>query len=232
MKQRRLNQRGFTILELLIAVTVLSVMLLIASTAVTALTRQFFKGLTKSRTQQVARTISEELISNIQYSTDEPRFLGMSLNGEVQAWCISERAYLFVRGFQLGDDPVQQRPGVAQRWESCTLPGTGVPPDTLTPAPGRVELMGEGMRLADIDICPVTTTDTTNPCYAPDTKVWTVKIRVVYGDNDLVCSPAASDCGLTAVSLNPQAADLSCKFQAGNQFCAAAEYQATAVRRL
>lgn len=227
---KKLNPKGFTILELMIAVTVLAVLLLITSSAVIAMSRQFYKGLAKSRTQQVARNISEELATNIQYSTSEPRFLGLSANGEVEAWCIAERSYLFVEGKQLGSNPTTQSAGVMLRGPDCNLPSSI--PDTLTPGPNQVELVGEGMRLADLDICPSNTTDPDDPCYATSDDVWTVKVRIVYGDNDLVCSPAAGDCEDTTISLNQRAGDLNCKLQTGNQFCATAEYQATVVRRL
>lgn len=210
------GSKGFTILELLIAVVVFSIMLLIVSTTVLALTRQFYKGLIKSRTQQVARTIIEELATNIQFSSTEPTFLGT--NGEVEGWCIADRRYLVVKHKQLGTDPATQSRGVLVRGGGCS----DALPSSIGPGPGNVELIGENMRLANLEIRPDNSGE-----------VWEVKVNVVYGGDDLVCDPnAAGDCDSNSTSSNLTAQELMCKLKAGSQFCANAPFEATVARRL
>lgn len=212
-----MNQRGFTVLEMLIAITVFSVMLLLTSAAILQLSRQFYKGLVKSRTQQAARNISEEIITNLQFSAS--RAMPLVAEGSTQGYCIADRRYMYALHKQLGSGPTQT-PGVLLRDSKCSEPL----PATLTPTADTVELIGENMRLANLVITP----DTSG-------KIWYIKVRVVYGDDDLVCNPTApGDCesDTPSTTANRESPELTCKFKAGSQYCAAAEYEATVSRRL
>ena len=206
---RKLNIRGFTIIELLISMTVFSVMLLLVSGVIVQLSRQFYKGLVQSRTQEVARNIGEELAKNIQFSSTPPIEL---VAGNPGAICIADRRYSFTKNQQLGSGP-SQTPRVLTRGVDCSI---------APPLPTDVELIGERMRLAKLTLSP----DASG-------KVWRVEVRVVLGENDLVCSPSqAGDCDSNSVSGFLTAEDLSCKSKTGSQFCAVAEYSMTVVRQL
>lgn len=231
--KRQVNNHGFTILEMLIAMTVFSVMLLLVGGVFTQLSRQFYKGLVRSRTQEKARSISEEIATNIQFSGSQPYPLlntNPAPNNKVQGWCIADRRYMYILSRQLGDggEANRQSKGVLMRGGSCTesLPPTLGP--SSDPDDKRVELIGDKMRLASFEVTP----DDTDPSQ----KVWRVSVRVVYGDNDLICSPMAGDCDSTDVttSINTPVAvpDLNCKNQAGSQYCSAAQYDSVVARRL
>ncbi len=162
------QQKGFTIIELLIATTVFSVVLLIVSAAIIGLGRQYYKGVNQSKTQEVARSIVEEIANNLKYSTGDPINLGTN-GDDISGWCISERLYAFRVGEQLGTDSNQSR-AVLLRGDDCNLPDEG----NFLPGPNQTELIGENMRLSRLTI----EEDANN--------VWTVTVRVAMGtDEDL-----------------------------------------------
>ncbi len=165
---KRINSQGFTIIELLIATVVFSVVLLIASTAIIGLSRQFYKGLNKSKTQEVARSISEEIAKNIQYSKVAPMTLPGGPAGTT-TWCIANTRYAFMPGVQLGNGT----DAVLLRSEGCTT--TDSPWDRDA---NETELIGEGMRLSAFEI----TSDAQQ-------KVYVIRIKVASGTDDLFDNP-------------------------------------------
>ncbi len=61
------NQRGFTILELLIATMIFSVILLLCAYGMVRIGRIYSRGITTSKTQAAARTASDDVVQAIQY---------------------------------------------------------------------------------------------------------------------------------------------------------------------
>lgn len=216
---RKLNKKGFTIMELMIATAVFSVLLLIASGVIVQLSRQFYKGLIQSKTQEVARNIGEEIARNIQFSSTAPQLLSSTAESEV--WCIADRRYLFVRGRQLGTDS-NQSPSVAVRTDL----GCGGDPSMssgYTLAAGDVEMVGEKMRLSDMTIEQ-----------GPNDKVWSVTVRVLHADDGQVCETGTAKCNNEQVNTNAEllSRNLSCRNMPGSQFCGASTYSMVVVRRL
>ena len=68
MKQPRNHQSGFTIIELLIATAILSVILLIASFVLVAIGRMYTKGTNSAALQNNVRNIVQVLSSSVQYT--------------------------------------------------------------------------------------------------------------------------------------------------------------------
>lgn len=213
MKKLSQNTKGFTILELLIATIVFTVILLIASAAMVGLSRQFYKGLNKSKTQEAARMISEEIAKNIQYSKLPPLPILPVDNpsatpavaippGVVQAWCISNTRYAYVEGRQLGTGGGTNVPAVLLRADGCAAPDTPWDRDTH-----ETELIGEGMRLANLEI----TSDAQQ-------KVYQIRVKVATGSDDQFTDP-----------FGPNAA---CRNQSGQQFCAVSEFTLIVVRNM
>lgn len=169
------NNKGFTIIELLIATVVFTVVLLIASAAIIGLSRQFYKGLNKSKTQEVARTISEEIAKNIQYSKVAPMpILGGPAGSS--AWCIANTRYAFMPGQQLGTGGTAT-PAVLLRADGCAT--TDSPWDRDA---NETELIGEGMRLSAFEI----TSDAQQ-------KVYQIRIKVASGTDDLLSDPMTAN---------------------------------------
>lgn len=63
------NNKGFTIIELLIATVAFSVILMVITGAVVQIGRIYYKGVVQSRTQERARAITDSVAKNLQFST-------------------------------------------------------------------------------------------------------------------------------------------------------------------
>ncbi len=72
---KQLKPHGFTIIELLIATTIFSVVLLLAASGLLYIGRLYYKGLTSSATQEAARNIMQELTQRrVLYTLDTFRW--------------------------------------------------------------------------------------------------------------------------------------------------------------
>ena len=87
---RTKNNQGFTILELLIATTVFSVILLVVTTGIIRIGNIYYKGITASKTQESIRNISSELSSSIQFAN------GIKVPGSsANIFCLGNTRYTY-----------------------------------------------------------------------------------------------------------------------------------------
>ena len=210
---RRLKDaKGFTIIELLIATAVFSIVLLVISAAIIQIGRIYYKGITSARTQEVTRSVIDDVSQTIQFTAG-------SISSGTGALCVGNQRYSFDLGKQRAGS--QHSLVVDDASAGCSpVPQnlTGIPA-----APAGRELLGDKMRLANFAVSQVGTTNSYN-----------VIIRVVYGDNDLLCSPTVSgSCTSNAVMSDFAKPDLTCKsIRSGTQFCAVSELSTIVERRL
>lgn len=205
---RPTKQNGFTILELMIATTVFGVLLMILTFATIFITKQFYSGLTQARTQQVARTIVDQISRSIQFSsgtvtdTDpDATYAGLV--------CAADRGFNYILFQQLTEPPIDASRHQVNR---VTSVASGAGSCNRQPLNGLVgdELLGNGMRLTKLDVAPVAGTN----------GAWSITVRVVYGDDDLLTD-----------STDPIDPNVSCKSGAGSQFCATSELTVTVFKR-
>lgn len=206
------KERGFTIMELLVATAVFGVVLLIIATAILQLSRLYYKGITETKVQTTTRTLVDTVAQAIQFSgaavTTTPA--GATAGGTTWTFCIGNQQY----GYKLGQQLVDSSPGANQAVRTmvvrdlagCTSASPA--PDMSAGAPGR-ELLAPGMRLARFE---VTTTDGS---------YYKVSARVVFGDDDLLTAP-------------PTAPNAKCRDnqRAGTQFCAVSDITAGVTKRV
>lgn len=215
------NQQGFTIVELLIAMTIFTIVLLVLTGAVVQIGRLYTKGLTASRTQEVARAVIDDLSRAIQYTPGVIKELAATPADNTSSVCVGSRRYDFIqnrlvdknqttgRSLVSGDDPA-----------NCTSTT-----NLITASTGN-EMLGNDMRVSNLAI------DTTSLT----TGAYRVTVRIVYGADDLLCTQAAGNCNnnveLNAAQLRA-AKDLQCKnIRSGTQFCAVSELSTIVERRL
>jgi len=201
---KRLNTKGFTIIELMIATIVFSLVLLVVTGAIIQFGRVYYKGTVQSRTQETARAVTQDIAQSIQFGGGIPTQPQSTSVGNYTYFCVGSRQYTYTLNQQLGTESGQVRHVLVVSDSGCS----GQPPvgmDTGNLAMGVRELMGERMQLLDLRVPQVVGTN----------DLWQVGVRVAYGQND-----------------DLEADKKACKpIIAGGQFCAVAELNTVAKRR-
>lgn len=144
------GQKGFTVVELMIATSTFSVILLVCLSAILYIGRMYYKGVSTAQTQEIARSVVDEIASAAQFSADDLRILPAD-SGWDGAYCISGRKYSYKLDTQL----ISDSPGRNQSQEvlvvsddpGCSLASSPVPIDS-----NKRELLLEQMRLTQFDI--------------------------------------------------------------------------------
>jgi prepilin-type N-terminal cleavage/methylation domain-containing protein len=204
---RQLNQQGFTILELMIATTIFTVILLLCTIGLIRIGNIYYKGVTQSRTQAVARTISDDVTQAIQYGGQIVQNTSptLSLMGGSETVNVGSRSYHYILGTPLADSPG------SYGLRATTIDANGNPVLGKTPQ----ELLNTGMWLSRFDVVQAS-------------GVYQIKIQVVSGDKDLIEDKNGKAYGASGFDRD----SLRCKSQTGSQFCAVAGLYTEAVRRL
>jgi len=200
----RLKHRnnGFTIVELMVAITVFTVLLLIASTVVTQITRLYYKGVIISRTQNSAREIADGVTRTLQFSSGQT--VSLVAAGPLNYLCVGQTRFTYdlnkkiVAGSSINEHALWQDKIVTPA--NCS----DNPPDLNSSNPGGNEgreLLENNMRLKTLAVS------------GPNAiGVYDVTVSVMYGDDDLITFDSSS---------NP----VSCKGAvAGSQWCAISEF--------
>ncbi len=205
------KQRGFTIIELMIATVVFSMILLIVTACILQFSKQYYKGIIASSTQNTARNVMDDIVRSIQFDTGSVYPL---TSGPGSGWCIGEtKRYSYKLNQQVTDKkPFASNQGFHALVSDTTTTdckGSGAL-DVANLSAGLSttnarELLGQHMRLAKLDI-------------AGSNNLYTVTIRVVYGDDELLTDP--TDPGT------------NCKSSAGSQFCAVSQLTTTVKKRV
>ena len=237
--KRAMNEEsGFTIIELLIATVVFSLVMLILTYGILQISRTYYKGVTSANTQNTARDVIDNISQAIQFSGQGTGFAAIpSTNGSL-GFCIGNQRYSYLPGYQLLNGTVDttanqtnyafvvDTPASCNPISSSAQDLVGITKGTVMLAPGSKELMGLHMRLADL-MLPASVSD----------NLYNIHIRVVYGDNDLLCSETAVASSCSSTTTMPSGGDyaetdLSCKGQAGDQFCAVSDLNTIVQKRI
>ena len=214
-RQRR--DAGFTIIELLIATLVFSVILLIVTGGIMAFTRTYDKGINETNTQTAARNILGNISQAVQFSSAVNGFVGpLKTTGSPasRAFCVNNTRYSYLLGYEVEDTfngSLHQSPHalVVDNVPSCSVADSAQDLAAGTLDTGSQELLGPHMRLANLSVVQET-------FVAPQT--FLISVNVVYGDDDLL--------------KNPTAPNASCNGGTGSEFCASASLSALVEKRL
>ncbi|HSW99824.1 MAG TPA: prepilin-type N-terminal cleavage/methylation domain-containing protein [Patescibacteria group bacterium] len=207
-RMNRTGMDGFTIVELMMATLVFSVILLLATVGVLQVNRVYYKGVTEANTQNVTRSIMDTISQAIQFNggaiTPIPTNASPTAGGTYYV-CVNNQQFVYQPGFQLvsgsgGLGTHQTHQSLIQR----TVSGCPVPAGAVV---GR-ELLSPSMRLSNLQVTQVGTSN-----------LYRVQVRVVYGDD--------------GVMNNPTSTTSSCKgIQAGNQFCSVSDLTTVVEKRI
>lgn len=205
------SQKGFTVVELMIATAVFALLLTVVLASVTQIGRMYYKGITSARTQEAARTIVERVSQEIQYSgSDGWNAPQVKTSGTgVNALCVGNSRFFWVT------NRVKDANNFGLWTDDSNSGSTACDPSIALPtaAPGAAnprDLLPDGMRIVKF-----TLTNDANGLY-------TVSLRVVYWTGD----DADLDISVGGIP------GTTCKGGSGNTFCSASELTTTVYKRL
>lgn len=203
VKQKR--QKGFTILELLIATVIFSLVLVLCATAIIQVGRIFYKGVTVNKVQDIARVVADDVAQAIQFggSADAANFYQEGSSGNLKWRCIGAVRYIFNSNQIIGENGVKH--GLwKDRPANCSDSISSGMLNQDVPTAGGKELLGKNMRISELEIS--------------EGSVWRINLTVAYGPSDLFV-----DQGTFKQCLNRDR---------GGQFCAVSTITTNAIKRL
>lgn len=202
--KKHMNQKGFTIVELMIATVVFSSILLLCAFGLLNIGRTYYKGVTSARTQEAARSIIDDIAQSIQFGPGPVYTTGTEAAvGTTGYYCAGGKRYSYKRDWQLTGN---------RHVLVVDVPATcngGVGPQNLDGASpsivgGSKELVPRGMRLAHFKVEPA------------GTDLYKITVHVISGDDDLL-NPSREGCSSA---------------RAGTQYCATSELITTVQKRV
>lgn len=136
MMSRRSKQSGFTLIELMVATVVFSVVLLVILASFLQVGRMYYKGISYSNTQESARRVSQDLTNDIRFnSTNVYQHVGTAAEGHQQIgtsnsyyFCVGNHRYVYTLFEKLTSGNIDNRTSGIQQTtvEDCVAPGDEV----------------------------------------------------------------------------------------------------------
>ena len=226
MKRLRHASHGFTIIELLVATAVFSVILVVITAGIMLFTRDYYKGMVQANTQNVTRNIVNVIGQAIQFSplmTTYPGWPAVQSSGAIQGYCINNVLYGYVLGEELNGS------GTYNAAKVLAFDGNKTCSQSLRAnlASDYEEMMGQHMRLVKFNVSLIPGT----------TDSYQIDVKVAYGEDDLLCSPSSVPNSCNSSGPMPGVADytkddLQCKGHTGSQYCAVSELNTVVKKRL
>ncbi|HEY5667864.1 MAG TPA: prepilin-type N-terminal cleavage/methylation domain-containing protein [Candidatus Saccharimonadales bacterium] len=207
----RTDSKGFTLMELLIAMAVFATVLLVATAGILQFTRVYYKGVTENNTQDVARTVVDLIAQGIQFNGGAvTTTVAGPTAGNSYAFCVGNQQYSYTTNYELNDNPnaaahQSYHVMVVNNVAGCTA-STPAQNVRLSAVSGR-ELFSPNMRLARMQVTNV----------SPN--VYQVSVRVVYGDDDILTNPLLDTASCKSIRL-------------GSQFCAVSDITTVVTKRV
>jgi type II secretory pathway pseudopilin PulG len=234
-KHRHLHRAitGFTIVELMVATVVFSMILLLCATAIVQVGRMYYKGVVINRTEDTSRRVIDDVARSIQFGASGP---SNAFRRSPPAWsppdspvpgvktlCLGTVRYTFApKEYVLGptyNATNKVLPHVLWKNQVSSADTTCRPADlsSATLSDGGTELLGDNMRLSEgISAAPVSLTS----------NLWKIRLTVAYGEGNGVGTPPdygvfLDDTFMSCLNRN-----------SGGEFCAVSSLNTTVVKRL
>lgn len=155
---------GYTIVELLFATTIFSFVLLTFAAGFIQISRLYYRSVITSRTQDVARSVIDDVSRSIQFNPGVISWGGDPL--EPEAFCIGGVRY----SVQLGE-PITD----AGDWALVRDSGASTDCTQLVDPSAGVELLGQNMRVHQLLVEQV-----------GSSRAYNISVKIIYGDDDLI----------------------------------------------
>jgi prepilin-type N-terminal cleavage/methylation domain-containing protein len=220
------SQAGFTIIELLVATAVLSIILLLVTTMMISIGNLYYKGVNQSRVQDSVRNITDEVSQQLELSGSKPAVVSGTYvtptSVPINVYCIGSTRYSYVQDVEMGTERNGSIPVYHDiLWRD--VPAAGCNPnigaDLTDPNLSQSEASAHNTAAAELlppnsrltNFCIGTIDAVTGGCdYATSTATsYTVTIGIAYGSDDLLCDRDFShagvpDCSYSGVSPHMQ----------------------------
>lgn len=207
------KEAGFTIVELMIATMVFSVILTMITFGVISFSSRYYKGVNASATQNTTRTIVDTVTQAIQFGT-----ASVTPSGANNFFCAGGLVFMFdTNGVMFTGAPGQRGVYVAPKnTEVCQN-------QSLT---GGKQLLANRMRVTSFSLAPV----------AGVADMYQLRLVIAYGNDNVLCAPSLPQ------ACNPSASytatnfinrpDVKCFAGSGNQYCAVSRLTANVQKRV
>jgi len=229
------NETGFTILELLIATAILSIILLLVTVVMISIGSLYNKGLSESNTQDTARNIVSQISSQLELSADDATYgQGTVSNVNVSAYCIGGIRYSFVLNTLPGENGNTLQhvfwKDVPTGYCNPNFPAdlTQSNPSGASATNGE-ELISPSTRLTSFCIGSEVTVNATCNNSSTLSSPYVVSIGLAFGSADLLCDnnpspsePPANNCNATNLSgenLSNINGQVTCRGKTGDEYC-------------
>ncbi len=248
------HQQGFTIIELMIALSILSLLLLIGSVLLIQIGKIYSKGVNATNVQTASQTIVSNVGQALQFggelpadctpkpSTTDPTTCAASASGSTYAYCIGTTRYSYKLNSKLSasPDPAQNPHDTYHAlWRdtmssnaTCNplnLDTAAVPTDSVTlkdPITGA--LKGDGRELLPVNAR--ITRFYVQPLVANVS--YGIDVWISYGDNDLLDVIGTGNCPAGRSATRSCAGYARCKGGPGQEYCATSQLSTIITRRL
>jgi prepilin-type N-terminal cleavage/methylation domain-containing protein len=184
-------QDGFTIIELLIATSVFTLVLILLTTGTLAVTRLYYKGLISAQTQTATRNVLNTVTQALQFSGAS---YAQSTSGGGSGFCIGSSQFSYALNQTVNDTlPPNAGNALLERnvgnATSCAQYPLDSMSDPASTSPTGTELLSDNMSLNNFDV------------KSEGNNLFCVSIRVIYGDSSLLtpatANPIPDSCGTT-----------------------------------
>lgn len=236
------DNNGFTIVELMIALSVLSTILVISTVILIQIGALYSKGVNAANLQNTTRSIMSDVTAALQFSGNTPSSCtptattcAAATSGSINAFCIGTTRYSYVLDAEMGTDtaanPIthaaagastphvlwrdsiqQNAPCVPLNIAAPTVAADASSSDSVGGNSGGYDMVPDHMRLTRFKITP--------PATAGDTYV--IDIWAAYGDSDLVVTSTSG----------PFIGQSTCNSGAGTQFCSVSQLSSAVMGRI
>jgi prepilin-type N-terminal cleavage/methylation domain-containing protein len=227
------NQKAFTIVELMIATSILSVILVLVTAMMISIGNLYYKGASQTSLQDNIRNVVDELSQDLQLNGSALITSANSHTDLPRSYCIGTTRYTYILGKQITtNNPLGANQSYHVLWRD-TVPAGTCPDLSSTfitssspPTSSGTELVSPNSMLTGFSI---TTTAGGSP--------FTIVVNEANASSDLLCDTVSADCSSISMSShvwdpNAPLGQIICKGLAGTQFCATADLTVTVSERL
>jgi prepilin-type N-terminal cleavage/methylation domain-containing protein len=226
------SQNGFTIIELMIATAIFSLMLVLTTTTIIGISQTYIKGSVEGQTQQTARAVLSDISQAVEFNNNSDITVTTNYSGDVYYFCTGSDVYVYQLDKYLSPTLTGNEYStwalVRFPYSSCTVPlNLQGQPDPLGQT-GAEELLATNERLGWLYIVPTAINGET---------AYTINLEVGYGDNDLLNDTTNTN-GNYDVNASPAAPPVSahykyqCQSGPDSSFCATSTLTTTVVPRI